>query len=179
VTNYSVVRLPLLESLYERLYRQNLSDRNQANWALRIFTERELSGLQNLQHNSGDSAQARLRLRHVRTGQNELTDEAYDLVVLATGYQSNTTCDLLSPLQPLLDAPAPGQYSVDRKYRLQFLPGKVSQDAGVWLQGWCENTHGVSYILQHICWFATNVQSTIAAERHSPLDSCRAWRRTS
>lgn len=81
-------------------------------------------------------------MKHARTGEPE-TSEPFDCVVFATGYKSNTTETVLKQLEPLLDAPA-GQYAVERDYRLRFKEGSVSRDAGVWLQGWCESTHGVS-----------------------------------
>lgn len=34
--------------------------------------------------------------------------------------------------------------SVSRDYRVQFTDNAVAQDSGVWLQGCCEGTHGVS-----------------------------------
>ena len=88
-------------------------------------------------------------MKHARTGEPE-TSEPFDCVVFATGYKSNTTETVLKKLEPLLDAPA-GQFAVDRDYRLRFKEGSVSQDAGVWLQGWCESTHGVGLLF--FCFF--------------------------
>ncbi len=34
--------------------------------------------------------------------------------------------------------------AVGRDYKVKFAPGAVADDAGVWLQGCCEGTHGVS-----------------------------------
>lgn len=153
VTNYSVVRLPLLENLYEKLYRQKLLDPNPANWSMRLITDREISGLEGQPAN--DSGPVKLRLKNLRTGEVEVTEEKYDLIVLATGYKSNSTAGVLKQLEPLLEAPAPGQYSVERNYRLRFQDGKVGRDAGIWLQGWCENTHGVRIFLFSSALFLT------------------------
>ena len=134
VTNYSVVRLPLLESLYEKLYRQKLLDSNPANWSMRLITDREIAGLEEQAASNSGSPQVKLRLKNMQTGETEITDENYDLIVLATGYRSNSTAGILKNLEPLLDAPEPGQYSVERNYRLRFQDGKVGRDAGIWLQ---------------------------------------------
>lgn len=151
VTNYSVVRLPLLEQVYEKLYRQELIDSNPANWPLRLFSDREIVGL--TEGSSGSRPQVRLQMRHTRTGEQENT-EAFDSVVFATGYKNNSTSGILKQLEPLLDAAAPGEYTVDRNYRLKFHDGKVGRDAGVWLQGWCESTHGVSSFPENYGEFA-------------------------
>jgi L-ornithine N5-oxygenase len=36
------------------------------------------------------------------------------------------------------------RWSVGRDYRVQTAPGAVGQDAGIWLQGCNEKTHGLS-----------------------------------
>lgn len=144
VTNYSVVRLPLLESLYEKIYRQKLLDPNPTNWPMRLITDHEITGLQE-QSSTTLQSKVKLQMKNLRTGAAEVTDDDYDLVVFATGYKSNTTSGTLKGLASLLRSPAPGQFSVNRDYRLQFLDGKVARDAGVWLQGYCENTHGVCF----------------------------------
>lgn len=42
------------------------------------------------------------------------------------------------------------RWNVSRDYRVQFEPGTVSDDAGVWLQGCNETTHGLSDVLLSI-----------------------------
>ncbi|PGH19366.1 hypothetical protein AJ80_04006 [Polytolypa hystricis UAMH7299] len=139
-TNYGVVRLPLIESIYEKLYRQKLLDPNPSNWPLRVIAEREVRGLQEVGKN-----QVTLELKHSRTGETEVTSEKYDLVILATGYKRNPFLNVLKPLQSVLETQSSGeQFGVDRNYRLRFAEGKVGRDAGVWLQGCCESSHGLS-----------------------------------
>jgi L-ornithine N5-monooxygenase len=90
-----------------------------------------------------------------------------DLVVAATGYRRNAHVDLLRDTWPLLPEMVAENTStdsfdcwvveteadsgsitrkleVDREYRVRFAPGAVAFDAGIWLQGCCEGTHGVS-----------------------------------
>ena len=70
-----------------------------------------------------------------------------DLVIVATGYLRNTHEDILKNAQHLMPGgEAPDKrWTVSREYRVQFEPGKVADDAGIWLQGCNERTHGVSY----------------------------------
>ncbi|KKZ67489.1 hypothetical protein EMCG_06866 [[Emmonsia] crescens] len=139
-TNYGVVRLPLLESVYEKLYRQKFLEPNPANWPLRLVTCREIMGLKEFPNN-----QVELRLKDSQSGRMEWSDERYDLVVLATGYTRNPFATMLKPLEQIVETPAAGEhYNVDRDYRLRFHQGKVKRDAGIWLQGCCESSHGLS-----------------------------------
>ncbi|EEP76500.1 predicted protein [Uncinocarpus reesii 1704] len=141
-TNYSVVRLPLLESLYEKLYRQKLLNPDPSTWPLRLVTNRELCGAKKVISNGKN--QVELQFRNTETGENEISSEKYDLVVLATGYRRNPFNSILKPLNSVLETgPAGEQFCVDRNYQLRFLPGKVKRDAGIWLQGCCETTHGL------------------------------------
>ncbi|EER23633.1 PAK- GC kinase Sid1 [Coccidioides posadasii str. Silveira] len=142
-TNYSVIRLPLLETLYEKLYRQKLQNPDQSTWPFRLITNRELCGVKQVISDAGRS-QVELQFKNTMTGQSETLDK-YDLVILATGYKRNPFTTVLKQLEPILETgPAGEQFCVDRKYRLAFLPGKVRRDAGIWLQGCCESTHGLS-----------------------------------
>jgi len=60
----------------------------------------------------------------------------YDAVVLATGYAREHHKTLLSPLASYL-----GDYAVDRHYRLQATP---DFHPAIYLQGACEDSHGLS-----------------------------------
>lgn len=84
----------------------------------------------------------RLKIRDVRYNTVETTESRYDLVVAATGYRHNGHENLLQSLGNLLPA---GQHLVSRDYKLAFRPGMVRDDCGIWLQGCCEDTHGVSH----------------------------------
>ncbi len=98
-----------------------------------------------------------------------------DLVIAATGYERRAHVDILRGVWDLLprqmeDAvengatheaadkwfvqteengdrvnPKPRVLSVARDYQVQFAPGAVVAGSGIWLQGCCEATHGVSF----------------------------------
>ena len=63
-------------------------------------------------------------------------EHGYDVVVLATGYERDGHRTLLDPLAPYL-----GDFTVDRHYRLQGTP---ELKPGIFLQGACETSHGLS-----------------------------------
>ena len=72
-----------------------------------------------------------------------------DAVFVATGYLRDLHETLLDNARHLM----PGgdvmnaKWTVERNYRVNFENTKVSDEAGVWLQGCCETTHGVSFAL--------------------------------
>jgi lysine N6-hydroxylase/L-ornithine N5-oxygenase len=64
------------------------------------------------------------------------TTTCYDAVVLGTGYERDLHKALLRPLSPYL-----GDFEVDRHYRLR---STAHFHPGIYLQGACEATHGLS-----------------------------------
>lgn len=72
----------------------------------------------------------------------------FDAVIVATGYLRDSHESLLQPARHLLpggDA-AGKKWEVTRDYKVKFEQGTISDDAGVYLQGCCESTHGVSLL---------------------------------
>lgn len=145
-TNYGVVRLQLLERLYEKMYQQRLLDPDERDWRHRILPYRTVSGAEDV-----PVKKLRLTLQDCsgRCPDNEDTtqeDTIVDAVVVATGYVRNAHEGLLRSARYLMpggDAPNTA-WTVGRDYRVQMDSRKVSSSAGVWLQGCNENTHGVS-----------------------------------
>lgn len=70
-----------------------------------------------------------------------------DAVFVATGYKRDLHETLLKDSRHLM----PGgdlknaKWSVQRDYRVNFADKAIGDEAGVWLQGCCETTHGVSF----------------------------------
>lgn len=88
-----------------------------------------------------------------------------DLIIAATGYRRTAHVDMLKDAWNLLpdaqDSVVQGQtrsdqwsvhtdagekrvLEVSRDYKVKFAKGAVAPGSGVWLQGCCEGTHGVS-----------------------------------
>lgn len=75
-----------------------------------------------------------------------------DAVFAATGYIRNAHEAMLQPAESLRPETNGGEekWQVQRDYRVKFKAGLVNDDAGVWLQGCNESTHGLSDTLLSI-----------------------------
>jgi L-ornithine N5-oxygenase len=136
-TNYGVVRLELLEHIYETLYMQRLSQRDEERWQHRILNASRVVSVDTNSNNI-------LSLQIERSGHVAAHD--FDAVVLATGYARDMHEDFLAPARYLMPGgDTPGKvWEVERDYRVKFAEGAVSSDAGIFLQGCCEQSHGVN-----------------------------------
>ncbi|KAK1993663.1 L-ornithine 5-monooxygenase [Colletotrichum falcatum] len=190
-TNYGVVRLQLIEALYEMLYHQKRTlGTDERRWPHRMLFGRDVTRV------TESDETGRLQL-HVRRLENAAAAAAaacdgpedgflgrallpgdevidVDLVVAATGYQRNAHVDMLRGTWGLLPEVPPSAAAADhdlvdgwevcgpdaasasrrlevgRDYRVRYAPGAVAPDAGVYLQGCCEATHGLSDTLLSI-----------------------------
>lgn len=145
-TNYSVVRLDLLEHLYQRLYMQRLQNPDSEDWKLHIQTNRQVINVE-----GSETGRLLLKLKSVVGDGSEGTGEelAFDAVFVATGYVRNAHEWIMKNTQPLLrNYPDCCQdrlrFPVRRDYKVDFDEEKVERNAGIWLQGCNEKTHGVS-----------------------------------
>ncbi|HCL52870.1 MAG TPA: ornithine monooxygenase, partial [Pseudomonas sp.] len=123
-TNYSVVDLNLIERIYAILYRQKVAHQFRHN----VLCRRQVEAV------VGTSEGIELTLSDLATGQQQT--HRYDAVILATGYERRSHRDLLAPLAGYLE-----DFNVDRNYRVLTSP---DLKASVYLQGFCENSHGLS-----------------------------------
>ncbi|KAI1451501.1 L-ornithine 5-monooxygenase [Annulohypoxylon moriforme] len=174
-TNYGVVRLELIERLYERMYDQRREiGSDERKWPHRILSATDVVGLDT------KADQLRLTVRPlsltkphdyslgengVRNGAGEEEVLDVDLVIAATGYQRQSHLTMMEDVADLLPEadgskgiPTSNGFGakfsesrikdhalrVSRDYSVQFAPGKVSSGSGIWLQGCCEGTHGLS-----------------------------------
>jgi L-ornithine N5-oxygenase len=145
-TNYGVVRLELLEHLYEKLYMQRLKNPDDTQWRCRIISNRTVVSAK-------QSSESGLILKLAspeekrREGSPDFEEDLeVDYVFTATGYRRNAHEEMLSELRGLLpeDFVEQSNLPVGRNYRIQYNEQKVDESkAGVWLQGCNEGTHGV------------------------------------
>nr|WP_315591455.1 lysine N(6)-hydroxylase/L-ornithine N(5)-oxygenase family protein [uncultured Cupriavidus sp.] len=126
-TNYAVVDTDLIETIYDVLYQQKVTG---------VARHRLLAGCE-ARHAEADADGVRVDIVRNEDGSHEL--QRYDAVILATGYRRELHQALLKPLAPFLDADT--GFEADREYRLKTTP---ACGAGVFLQGCCEATHGLS-----------------------------------
>jgi L-ornithine N5-oxygenase len=123
-TNYAVADLDLIQQIYKVFYDQKVARGNR----LRMLRQHDVRAVRA----ASDGVHLTLLDRDV---QRESTVR-YDAVVLATGYARDQHRDLLQPLAPYL-----GDHDVDRYYRLKGTP---DFHPGIYLQGACEDSHGLS-----------------------------------
>jgi L-ornithine N5-oxygenase len=157
-TNYGVVRLNLLEHIYETLYVQRIhygnSPEAENHWAHRILPYRCVTAVEDSPVAKGGirlhvQDRSPLFLSDVPGAQERLEILDVDAVFVATGYHRDLHETLLQDARHLM----PGgdlkdtKWQVGRDYKVEFEDKKVGGDAGVWLQGCCESTHGVSFLV--------------------------------
>ncbi|RWU21188.1 ornithine monooxygenase [Pseudomonas alkylphenolica] len=123
-TNYSVVDIDLIERIYGILYRQKVAHQFRHS----VLCRREVEAV------SARDQGIELTLRDHATGKDQT--HRYDAVILATGYERRSHRELLAPLQDYLQ-----DYQVDRHYRAL---SDERLTASVYLQGFCEASHGLS-----------------------------------
>jgi len=139
-TNYGVVRPELLDRLYENMYHQRLHEPDQSKWQHRIVAWREVIGFEPCPHR-----RLRLKLKNTSDGELSMSDPSFDLAILGTGYERNGHETLLEPTRYLLQTE--NRYAVERDYRIRFRKDAVADGCGIWLQGCCEDSHGVGGVL--------------------------------
>lgn len=183
-TNYGVVRLELIEHLYERMYDQRRElGPDERRWPHRILGGHGVERVDASPDGQGIKLHVRLDESVDQRGAEERTQAQdqdqvldVDLVIAATGYRRRAHVDLLRDLWHLLPGETPRQQQrhpkegppadrwgvqtqdanggrttkrvleVSRDYRVRFEPGSFAPGSGVYLQGCCEGTHGVSIV---------------------------------
>ncbi|MBA7497203.1 L-ornithine N(5)-monooxygenase [subsurface metagenome] len=138
-TNYSVVRLNLLEEIYENMYHQRLQDPNPENWQHRILSCREIVGVSDLP--SGKIVLA-ANDRGIH-GSDAPEEMQFDAVVLATGYIRDVHNQMLKDCQ-FINGSQDGTWTAERDYQVQLNRDLVEPDVSIYLQGCNEQTHGLS-----------------------------------
>ena len=134
-TNYGVVRPELLDRMYENMYHQRLREADQNKWQCKIVAWRQVIGTEN-----GSDGRLRLKLKDTSSGETSVSDSSFDLAILGTWYERNGHETLLKPTRHLLRE---DRYAVERDYKVVFRKDAVASDCGIWLQGCCEDSHGV------------------------------------
>jgi L-ornithine N5-oxygenase len=130
-TNYAAVDSDDIRAVADLLYDERVHGGNRLR--LRRFTE--LAGCR-----SADGPAC--ALRDLSSGQ--VTEERFDAVVLATGYDFTDACGLLDGLQAYVLQDEEGGVRVGRDYAVQTRPEFRPQ---VYLHGAAEHTHGLSSTL--------------------------------
>jgi L-ornithine N5-oxygenase len=117
-----VVDNDLIETIFQRLYHQKVRGEQRH----RLLTNREVA------HAEVSAAGIELFLRDAPHDQ--MHSESFDIVVLATGYRRDYHLELLAGVQNYIQGAG-----VESNY-----PLTAGSDAGIFLQGCCEDSHGLS-----------------------------------
>ncbi|ETN44335.1 uncharacterized protein HMPREF1541_10515 [Cyphellophora europaea CBS 101466] len=139
-TNYSVVRLELLEHIYESLYMQCIHEPDKSKWQHQILNSREIVDVVN------DPKTNKLSLVVSRlngSGWNNKDTIEFDAVILATGYKRDAHIDMLHECQSI-NGSTDGNWVPSRDYSLKLDRSQVQSDVGIWLQGCNESSHGLA-----------------------------------
>lgn len=131
-TNYSVVDGDLINELYRREYQEKVQGRRR----LRMLNASRLVAVRPGEGEVG------VEVEFLPTG--ERTALAADAVVYATGYRPTDVLRLLGGAAELARRRADGAPEIGRDYRLAL---SVEADAGIYVQGATEHTHGISSTL--------------------------------
>ncbi len=127
--NYAVVDAPLIRRIYKALYEEKVRGKNRA----RIHPYLVLKEARR----QGGGAVA--SFEHRLSG-GAVTLSA-DGVIVCTGYRRSTRLPILEPLVEHLKINTEGEYEVGRDYGVLRHP---SFRPKIFLQGYCEKTHGIS-----------------------------------
>lgn len=151
--NYAVVDHPLIHKIYRALYDEQVRGKNRA----RVEPFHQLVGIEE----TDDSV--RLQFDHLVDGSRKSLE--VDYAVLATGYTwEREKHPLLADVAPWV-VERDGRWGVGRDYRLATSDELA---AGVYLQGYAEDTHGIS----------ETVLSLLPVRAQDILDSIVAGRTT-
>ncbi|KIX98939.1 uncharacterized protein Z520_05400 [Fonsecaea multimorphosa CBS 102226] len=139
-TNYSVVRLELLEKLYDDLYIQGIKQPDKRLWQHQILPLRVISAVDD----NGSDERVGLILTDLSPSSTAREEKlSVDVVVLATGYRRDAHVDMLRDCQGINSRPD-GHWQPGRDYGLKLNRASVQDGIGIWLQGCNEVTHGLS-----------------------------------
>ncbi|KAI1618084.1 L-ornithine N5-oxygenase [Exophiala viscosa] len=139
-TNYSVVRLELIEKIYELLYLQSIKQPDKSRWQHQILPSTEVTEVVDYKSTGG----LLLTLTNLNPLDNKATEKMpVDAIILATGYRRDAHVDMLKDCQPI-NANHVGQWQAGRDYGVKLDPQHVEEGVGIWLQGCNEETHGLS-----------------------------------
>ncbi|WP_341523113.1 SidA/IucD/PvdA family monooxygenase [Pseudomonas sp. G.S.17] len=123
-TNYSVVDIDLIERIYGVFYRQKVSG----------IARHAFHSLTTVETATATAQGIEMVMRNLAS--NKSTTQVYDAVVLATGYERQLHRHLLAPLAEYM-----GDFEVSRDYRIKT---DARCQASVYMQGFCEASHGLS-----------------------------------
>ncbi|SHL48561.1 L-ornithine N5-oxygenase [Pseudonocardia thermophila] len=153
-TNYSVVDPELIEALYRRHYYEKVTGRER----LRFLNVSRIADVVPVDDATGEP-QVELVVESLLDGSREVMRA--DFVVYATGYRPIDPCSLLGDLADDCLRDDAGHLQIERDYRIRTKP---AVEAGIYVQGATEHSHGISStLLSNVSVRAGEIAESIAA----------------
>lgn len=159
-TNYGVVRPELLDRLYELMYHQRLHSPDECKWQYKIVPRTAVVG-----YDEQGKGRGRLKLKNTVNGSISLSETAFDVIIVATGYVRDAHVPMLEATKDLLET---GKYDISRDYKVRYRKDAVAEECGIWLQGCCQDSHGVSLGQRHCSYRGWTDKSTSSVIRFCP-----------
>ncbi|MFI1016705.1 lysine N(6)-hydroxylase/L-ornithine N(5)-oxygenase family protein [Streptomyces sp. NPDC020965] len=155
-TNYSVVDMELIEALSRTMYQEKVQGRQR----LRMLNISRLRGVET----PGD--QLEITVEYLPTGERDVLDA--DLLVHATGYQPQGIGERLGEIGKLCLRDDEDALLVGRDHRVATV---ANVEAGIYLQGGTEHTHGItSTLLSNTAVRAGEIRAALLACRQPVRD---------
>ncbi|MFJ5646027.1 lysine N(6)-hydroxylase/L-ornithine N(5)-oxygenase family protein [Streptomyces sp. NPDC093223] len=151
-TNYSVVDMELIESLYATTYREKVAGRER----LRFLNVSRVRGV-----TPADGGGLEVAVEFLPTGERQVLPA--DVLVLATGYRPRDLTALLGDAAKLCLKDDGDAIRVGRDHRVETAPEVT---AGIYLQGGTEHTHGLSStLLSTVAVRAEEIHRSVLGDR--------------
>lgn len=132
------------------MYHQRITQPDESQWRLRMTFNKEITAADIEEataedENNQQRGNVQLQARDSLAGEEMTWPEKFHFVFVATGYSVSAHQAMLRPLRRLfVEGETCGFPETERNYRVKFHKDVVRRDAGIWLQGCCEQSHGVS-----------------------------------
>ncbi|TPX59611.1 hypothetical protein PhCBS80983_g02351 [Powellomyces hirtus] len=170
-TNYSVVNASLIDEIYAMLYQQRLPTAY-GKPKHELLPEHEVFGIDT---SSKEPKKLVLNLRTRGSPAKEFAprtyDAVFDAVFLATGYQRSEHIDVLKPISPYFVKDAHQGLVIGRDYRIAT---DSNCHANVYVQGCCEETHGLADSLLSVMSVRSEEVLNSIVSRHAQAQALRA-----
>ena len=138
---HSAADMDLLPKIYSSMYQDKVQGRNRI--SIRRFHE--------LKSAEENDTEVKAIFTEVNTG--ATLDITADALIMATGYNLKQPLAILKEVHPYLQFTANGTYVVKRNY---YIDRKVGFTPKIYLQGYCEATHGFSEVLLSLLPFRSD-----------------------
>lgn len=134
------------------MYSYQIQYQSEGEWPHRLLNHRSVTGMRDVSINGKPAIELDVQNNSGTYHQNQNSRHetiTADLVIVASGYKRDAHNEMLKGLENLRPESNPS-WTVGRDYSVTFADGTVQSDAGIWLQGCNEKTHGLSDTLLSI-----------------------------